>query len=131
MLWRMKSSTAGLIVASTLIQSTWAAPLSLLCARAGNAPAANARMINTALSAFTAQLLHDLFDIFPDQFFIHRIAEQISRVKCGHELDAFIRMPLPPQSRDRDFALEESLYGEFTQADNNLRLTQINLLFQV
>src|ERR1044071_549459 len=90
---RMKSSTAGLIVASTLIQSTCEAAASLFCANAEFAAAIRIKTMNAILSAFTAHLFHDFFDVFPDEFLVAGVPEQVRRVERRHQLDPLIGMP--------------------------------------
>ncbi|HWH76107.1 MAG TPA: hypothetical protein VNT76_02005, partial [Candidatus Binatus sp.] len=82
------------------------------------------------LSVFTAQLFDDFLDVFPNQLFIRRIAQQVSRVKRRHKLDAVIAMPVTAQLGDRDIAFKQRLHGKFAQANDNFGLDQINLFFE-
>src|SRR6185295_4907996 len=86
---RMKSSTAGLMVPSMEIKSTCGAAASLVCAITESATAKD-KMKQDSLMIFTAHLLNHLLDIFPDQLFIRRIAQQISGMERRHQLDALI-----------------------------------------
>ena len=55
----------------------------------------------------------NFLDIFPDQLFIGRIAQQIRRMKGRHELDAMIMMPRAAELGDRNLALHQRLHREF------------------
>src|ERR1041385_4103121 len=108
---RMKSSTAGLMVPSMEIRSTCGAAASLVCAITENATV-KSEIKQDSLRVFTAHLLNHLLDIFPNQFFVRRIAQQISRMECRHQFDAVITMPVAAQFRDQHFALQQRLTGK-------------------
>ena len=63
------------------------------------------RQEENSLSVFTAQLFNDFFDIFPDQLFVRRIAQQISRMERRHEFDPVIAGPSAAHFADRHLAL--------------------------
>src|SRR5690242_10107616 len=98
MLSWMKSATAGLMVPSMLIRSTWRSAASTAVQIMSVSRRNAARM---PLSIITAKLFQDLLDIFPDEFFFRGITQEIRRVKSRHELDAFVGVPVAAQSCDR------------------------------
>src|SRR3989304_9424854 len=82
----MKSSTAGLLRPSITMRSTWGDDASFGCANAAAPAAARARKKIT-LSVFTMHLIEDLLDVFPNESFIRRIAQEIGGMKGRHQLD--------------------------------------------
>src|SRR5918995_3967537 len=100
MLSRMKSSTAGLIEPSMTIRSTCGADESSGCASTDSAKAISDTK-RKILRVFTFHLFHHFFDVFPDQFLVGRIAQQIGRVESGHQLDAHIGVPIAAQPGNR------------------------------
>src|SRR5713226_4979469 len=129
MLSRMKSSTAGLMLPSMAIQSTCAEDGSLDCAITEK-PAAIRIRKKTILSAFTIQLFHDFFDVFPNQFFVRGIAQQIRRVQRRHQLDSVVAVPVATYSSNRNFALQQRLHGKLTQSNDDFWPDQVDLFLE-
>src|SRR5258706_9346454 len=127
MLSRMKSSTAGLMPPSIEIRCTRGSGPLFTAATSGSAPAARKK---SATSLTRLELLDDFFDVFPDKFFVPRIAQQVGRMERRHQPDALIIVPLSAQPRNRLLRLEQRLDGEFAQRDDDLRLHQLDLLFE-
>src|SRR6185436_18374595 len=69
---RIKSSTAGLMLPSMVMRSTWGPVASLDCAQADTP--ASSKTKKKALTVLTVQLFDDFFDVFPDQLLIRRVA---------------------------------------------------------
>src|SRR5688572_1376213 len=129
MLSRMKSSTAGLMLPSMVMRSTCGPETSFVCANTDTAAASNTTK-EKILRVFTAQLLDDFLDIFPDQLFVGRIAQQIGWMKGRHELDSMIMMPGAAELADGNLALRQRLHRKLAQAYDDLRAYQINLFLK-
>src|SRR5690242_1663914 len=91
MLSRMKSSTAGLMLPSMEITSTWAGALPFWAS--AEKPAARNVKKRKTLSVFILQFFNDLLDVFPHEFFVCRIAQQISGMESRHQFNAVIGFP--------------------------------------
>src|SRR5688572_29919464 len=102
MLSRIKSSTAGLMEPSITIRSTCGAEESFGCART-DSPTAISDRKKKILSIFTLHRFHHFFYVFPHQFLVRRIAQQVCRVEGWHQLDAHISMPSTAQPGDWNF----------------------------
>src|SRR3954471_2117000 len=109
------------------MKSTRGSPAFFTSAASGSAPPRR-QSSQSALSRF--ELFNDLLDIFPDKFFITRIAQKIGWMERRHELDALIFVPLPAQPRDRLLRLKQALDGEFPEPHDDLRPDEIDLLFE-
>src|SRR3990172_9709730 len=129
MLSPMKSSTAGFMLPSITMRSTWGEDPSLGCANAP-APAAARTRKKITLSVFTVHLTQNFLDVFPYQFFVRRVAQEIGGMKGRHQLDAMIAVPVAAQFGDRNFALQQGLHGELSQRDDDLRSNEIDLFLQ-
>ena len=113
------------------IRSTCGAVVPLDCACAANAIRLKHKNNQNGFKRFHRCItLMTFFDVFPDQLFVRRIAQQICRMKCRHEFNAMIARPIATQLDDRHFAIEQRLHGEFAQADDDVRTNDVNLLFQ-
>src|SRR4029079_7062266 len=42
------------------------------------------------LLSCAVEIVADLFQVFPRFTFLRRISQEVSRVKCGHDLDSFV-----------------------------------------
>ncbi len=51
-------------------------------------------------------------------------------MKCRHQFDAVIAMPVAAQLGNRHIAFEQRLHRKLAQADDNFRLDQVDLPFQ-
>src|SRR5687767_6376811 len=109
MLSRIKSSTAGLMLPSMVMRSTCGPAPSWVCAHTDTAAASSVTK-KKILSVFTAQLFNDFLDIFPDQLFVRRIAQQIRRMKGRHQFDPVILMPSAADLGDRNLVLQQRLH---------------------
>src|SRR3990167_1480919 len=101
MLSRIKSSTAGLMPPSITIRSTRATEGSFGWAKTEKAPMTRARN-SPHLSRRGIELFKDILDVFPDKFFISRIAQQICRMERRHQFYAMVVVPHSPEAGDRN-----------------------------
>src|SRR6266850_7802664 len=126
MLSRMKSSTAGLMLPSIEITSTWGAAASFVWAMT-EMPAARRATKQMTLKILIAQFFDDFLDVFPHQFFVRRVAQQIGGMECRHEFDAVITVPVAAHLGNRNLALKQRLHGELAESDDDLGTNEIDL----
>src|ERR1700687_5231746 len=61
---------------------------------------------------------HHFLNIRPNQALVARIAEQIRRMKSGHEPDAAEILPIAAHLADRRFYFQDRLNGKRAEADD-------------
>ncbi len=67
-----------------------------------------------------AELFHDLFHVFPDFGFLPGASQEVSGVKSGHDLYAFIIVHFAPYPGYSLLGVEEGLGGDVSQGADDL-----------
>src|SRR6476660_1043110 len=129
MLSRMKSSTAGLMLPSIELTSTWGAAASLVWA-VTDMPAARRARKQMTLKILIAQLFDDFLDVFPHQFFVRGVAQQIGGMKRRHQFNTVIAVPVTAHFGNRNLALKQRLHRKLAQTDDDLGANEIDLFFE-
>src|SRR3984893_2643692 len=81
----------------------------------------------SALRNRASQHFHHFLDIGPHQAFVTRVAQQVRRMECRHHPRPTHLMPYAAQFAYRGFDLEQCLYGEGSEADDDARLDYVDL----